>query len=83
MDRYITAAVVCWALRSFLLALFVMEHVSLASRLSGTPWWQRLLIPAPAGWRAGWKRLAVGWWACLAGWIVLWAIPIRWFARSV
>ncbi len=78
-----TAAVVCWALRALLSALFVMEHVGLARRLTGAPWWQRLVFPAPAGWRAGWKRLAVGWWGCLAGWIILGLVPLRWFVRSV
>ena len=78
-----TAAVVCWALRALLAALFVMEHVGLARRLIGAPWWQRLVFPAPAGWRAGWKRLAVGWWGCLAGWIILGLVPLRWFVRSV
>ena len=81
MDRYVTAGVVCWALRSFLAALFVMEHVGLARRLTGVPWWERLLFPASAGWRAGWKRLALGWWGCLVGWIVLGLLPAGWFER--
>jgi hypothetical protein len=83
MERYVTLAVVSWVLRAFLAALFVLEHVSLARRLTEAPWWQRVLFPAPAGWRAGWKRLSVGWWACLAGWIALGLVPVRWFARSV
>lgn len=83
MDRYVTAAVVCWVLRAMLAALFVMEHVGLARRLSASPWWERLLFPGPAGWRAGWKRLAIGWWACLLGWIVLGLVPLRWFAHPV
>jgi|GEM_PF-1298549 len=83
MDRYVTAAVVSWVLRSLLAAVFVMEHVGLARRLKGVPWWERLLFPAPAGWRAGWKRLAIGWWVCVVGWIALGLVPLQWFARSV
>lgn len=78
MERYVTTAVVCWLLQSFLAALFVLEHAALAVRLKGTPWWQRLLFPPLAGWRAGWKRLAIGWWACLGGWTALWFVPKRW-----
>jgi hypothetical protein len=83
VDRYVTAAVVCWTLRAFLAALFVLEHVGLARRLVGSPWWERLLFPPLAGWRAGWKRLSLGWWACLAGWLALGLVPLRWFAGSV
>ncbi len=83
MERYLTTPVVCLVLRAFLAALFVLEHASLASRLTGTPWWQRLLFPPLAGWRAGWKRLAIGWWACLAGWVALGFLPLRWFDRPV
>lgn len=83
MDRYVTAAVVCWVLQAMLAALFVLEHLGLARRLKDTPWWQRLFFPPLAGWRAGWRRLAVGWWLCLAGWITLALLPLRWFSRSV
>ena len=83
MDRYVTAAVVCGVLRAFLAAVFVLEHISLARRLTGAGCWARLLFPAPEGWRQGWKRLAVGWWGCLAGWIVLGLLPLRWFTRSL
>lgn len=83
MERYVTTAVVCLVLRSTLAALFVLEHAALGFRLKEAPWWQRLLFPAPAGWRAGWKRLAIGWWACLGGWVALGLLPARWFDRLV
>ncbi len=83
MERYFTTAVVCWVLQAFLAALFVLEHMTLASRLAGVPWWQRLLFPPLAGWRAGWKRLAIGWWGCLVGWVALCFVPTRLFDRLV
>lgn len=83
MDRYVTAAVLCWVLRAFLGALFVLEHFGLMRRLKGASWLERLFFPPLAGWRAGWKRLALGWWACLIGWIVLGLVPGGWFERPV
>lgn len=83
MERYLTTAVVCLVLQAFLAALFVLEHGALAVRLTETPWWQRLLFPPLAGWRAGWKRLAIGWWACLIGWVALWFVPGRWLDLPV
>ena len=83
MDRYVTPSVVCWVLQSFLAALFLLEHVGLARRLSGASWVERLVFPPLAGWRAGWKRLSIGWWACLGGWVLLKLVPVGWFERPV
>ncbi len=79
MAAFVTVPVLLWVLRSVLLAVFVLDHLTLARRLRGAPWPARLLLPAPAGWRAGHRALAASWWVCLAGWTTLGLLPTRWF----